>query len=427
MKKKLSLAVITAICTTSVSAMGFQTLGYKSVAMGGAGVASSAGSFAAYNNPALLAKVPYDVEISLGGGVSEYDHGAGASFKALDDSGFIDTLDKADNDPLLTSSDKANLLNGKNIILNMNGNALEVKPQAYLAVQIKNFGIGVFGSSDIVGTAVVDQAHNKLIFKNNTSSTPTYYELNDDKTESASTAAAYNTSSMEYALNNGLTYVQTRGIILGEVPIAYAHNFELSSGNLMIGGAAKYMQAMTYLEKFKIDNSGSSDNSVKKDKTSSNFGIDLGVAYEPYFSNDLTLALVAKDLNSPDFKFVDGSTYTVDPMVRAGVSYNIFKSLEVAVDMDLTKNKTFVSDVDSQMLGGGLNWHPASWFSLRGGAMKNLDTHDNAGLIYTAGLGFGLKWFQLNLSAQLSPKTTTVDGSSIPQYAKANLALISRW
>ena len=71
--------------------------------------------------------------------------------------------------------------------------------------------------------------------------------------------------------------------------------------------------------------------------------------------------------------------------------------------MDLTRNKTFNNEVDSQMVGGGFNYEPfKSLFalSLRGGLMYNLDTDDKSGLIYTAGLGIGVKWIQLDLSAQ---------------------------
>jgi hypothetical protein len=195
----------------------------------------------------------------------------------------------------------------------------------------------------------------------------------------------------------------------------------------MVGGAVKYMQGVTYTQKMKIDNSGTASSSEKLDKTTSSFGVDLGLAYQPYFSKDLTLGLVAKDINTPEFKFVDGTKVKLDPMMRAGIAYNIFESLEVAADIDLTKNKTLVSSTDSQMFGGGLNYHPASWFSIRGGAMQNLDAKDKAGIIYTAGLGFGLKWLQLDLSAQMASKTTTVEGTSYPEYAKINLALISRW
>lgn len=423
MNKKLSLAVTIALSITSVNAMQFQTLGYNAIGMGGAGVANSSGSVATYNNPALLAKKKYDVEISLGGGASTYDHGAGASIQALDNSGFLDTIDKAsENVASLTASDKQNLINGKNIVLGMNGNAVEIAPHAHLAAQIDGFGIGVFGFSDVVATAVVDQAHNQLIVSDGTN----YVQIADDGTETSSTQGTYDVSSMQYAIDNGLTYLDARGIAVIEVPVAYGHKFELSGGNLMVGGAIKYMTGITYVEELKIDNSDS-DTDLKQDETSSSFGVDLGLAYEPSFVKDLTLALVAKNLNSPEFDFVTGSKATIDPMVRAGIAYDIFESLEVAADIDLTKNDTFVGDVKSQMLGGGLNYHPVSWFSVRAGLMRNIDSNDKADMIYTAGLGLGVKWFQLDLSGQMSQNTSTVDGEDYPQYAKVNLALISRW
>lgn len=424
MKNKLSLAVITALCITSASAMQFQTLGYKSVGMGGAGVASSSGSVATYNNPALLAKTTYDVEISLGGGVSTYDHGAGASIQALDNSGFMDSVDRLNNDTSSISvADKQNLITGKNIIVDMDGDALEIAPHGYFAAQISGFGVGVFGSSDVVAEAIINQSHDQLIF---TDGDGTYVHIADDGTETVSSVGAYTTTSIEYAMNNGLTYLEAKGIVLVEVPVAYGHKIELSGGNLMIGGALKYMSGTTYVEQMKIDNSDS-DTDTKLDKTSTSFGIDLGLAYEPSFVNDLTIAIVAKNINSPEFDFYNGSTATVDPMIRAGVSYKILDSLEIAADVDLSKNDTFVVGVKSQMIGGGLNYQPTSWLSVRGGLMTNLDSNDQAEMIYTAGLGFGLKWFQVDLSAQMSQDSTTVDGESYPQYAKVNLALISRW
>ncbi len=419
MKNKLSLAVITALCITSASAMQFQTLGYKSVGMGGAAVASSSGSVATYNNPALLAKSTYGVEVSFGGGISTYDHGAGASFKALENSDFIDARDKADNDvSTLIEEDRNNLKDGRDIIMAMGGDSVELAPQAYFAAQVSSFGIGVFGSSDVVASAVVSSDHDQLIFENSGS----YYDIDGkDKDEDD-----YKNTSIDYAIDNGETYVEAVGIGLAEVPIAYGHKFELSGGNLMIGGAVKYMHAITYTETLNIDNSDDDSSDDRNDITSSDFGIDLGLAYEPSFVEDLTLALVAKNLNSPEFDFVDGKL-KVDPMIRAGVAYNILDSLEFALDMDLTKNETFVSGLESQMIGGGLNYQPTSWFSLRGGLMQNLDSDDKAEMIYTAGLGLGVKWFQIDLSAQMSQNTTTVDGQDYPQYAKVNLALISRW
>jgi len=428
-KLTLSLTTLLLLGSTSLHALKFETLGYKSVSMGGAAVASSAGSIATYNNPALLAKTPYAVEVSLGGGLSEYDHGAGAAIARLDDIGYIDTIDKASQDfTTLTPADVQNLIDGTAVITGMDGDAVTIAPQAYLAAQIGSFGFGLFGSSDSAATAVVDQNHTRLIFENS----GFYAEINNDGSLTPSNITDYNNYSVEVAINNGDTYLDVTGVTVAELPVAYGHSFETQIGNVMVGGALKYMQAVTYTQKMKIDNSGSLSGTQgeKYDETSSNFGVDLGLAYQPAFAYDLTLGLVAKNLNSPKFDFYDGSTYTIDPMVRAGIAYSIFDSLEVAADIDLTSNKTLNGDVESQMVGGGVNFEPFDSFfalSLRAGLMQNLYANDKAGLIYTAGVGIGVKWLQIDLSGQMSGNKDTVQDVSVPQYAKVNLALISRW
>jgi len=424
MKTKLSIITATLLGTTlSLQAMQFQTIGYQAISMGGAGVANSSGSFATYNNPALLAKAKYDVEIALGGGLSTHDHGAGASMQSLEDSGFLDTVDKASNNVAsLTQSDVDNLYTGKDVILGMDGNSVELSPQAYLAAQISNFGIGLFVTSDAVATANVDQAYDQLIFENSGA----YWLLNEDNTLTASNVTDYQNTSMEYAFSNGLTNTQVKALAIAEVPIAYATDLDVGVGTLYVGGALKYMQGIAYTETFKIDNSGSAAND-KVEQQSTSFGVDAGAAFTPSFLNDFTLGVVAKNINTPSFKITETQSVDVEPTVRVGAAYNITESLHIAADFDLTKNKTFSTTSDSQMLGGGLSFAPTSWFAIRGGLMQNLDAGDAAGVIYTAGLGIGLKWFQIDLSGQMSTKNESVNGTSYPQYAKANLALISRW
>ncbi len=440
MKKKLILLGVTILSTTILSAMQFETLGYKSVAMGGAAVASSSGSLTTYNNPALLAKKKYDVEVSLGGGVSYGDFGAGASIKALEDNKFLSTMRKVASDATNhAKSDIDTIIKGKNIVLDMNNNAISVNSHGSIAAQVSNFGFGVFGSSETVGSAVVDQNHNLLMIEGTKSGsgsgyylTSRYYLTIDDNgtttisTESATSQQQYQAQSLEYALEHGLTYIDVVSIAIAEVPIAYGYKIEFSGGNLLVGGALKYMYGYTSTEKHKIDNSGN-NYTERKNQTSSTFGVDAGVAFEPSFVKDLTIAMVAKDLNSPEFNVANGTKIKVEPMYRVGAAYNIFDSLEIAADYDLSANKIFVKNIKSQMLGGGVNWHPSSWFALRGGLMQNMDANDQAGLIYTAGLGFGLKWFQLDISGQYSSESITVDGKTVPEYAKANVALISRW
>jgi hypothetical protein len=331
-----------------------------------------------------------------------------------------------DNVAGLSTSDLDTLITGKNIVLNMDGNSVEVAPHAYFATQIGSFGFGVFGSSDVVARAVVSQAHNRLIIEDSAGDHGYIEIVNSSTIDTTVAAADYANASIEYAINNGLTYLDARGIVLAEVPVAYGHKFELSGGNLMIGGAVKYMQALTYIDQMRLDDFEDSDSNTN-DKTSSSFGVDLGLAYEPSLLPDLTLGFVAKNVNTPSFSFVNGTEAEMKPMLRAGVAYNIADVLEIAADMDLSKNETLISGLKSQMIGGGVSFHPVSWFALRGGAMKNLDANDQADLIYTAGIGFGLKWLQLDLSGEMSSKTNTVEGTEYPRYAKVNLALISRW
>jgi len=422
MKKKL---LTFSLMGASLYAMPFLSLGYKSVSMGGACVASSANSLAVYNNPALLAKNKKEWEFSAGGGISTYDHGASASIQRLDDIDFLDTLDKASNDiEALTLEERKTLIEGKNIILDMDNNAVDLNPQGYIGGKINNIGFGIFGYSDAAAIAKVSQAHNELIFENDGH----YYKLDDNGNYQMSNAAEYRTRSMQYALEEGLSYLRVKGIAIYEVPIGYGHKFELSGGDLMVGGALKYMHGNSYVEKYKIDNSGSlSGDDSKKDASSSNFSFDLGIAYIPSFARDMTLALVAKNLTSPKFDTITGDDIKLDPLVRVGLAYNIFNSLEFALDYDITSNKTVVPEADYQVIGGGLNWHPNDWFSLRGGLMENLASEDRAGLTYTAGLGIGFTKFSLDVSGCYSSNQSKLDSTEVPTYAKINLAIVSKW
>jgi len=425
-KSALSLATILLLSVTSAQAMKFEALGYKSVSMGGAAVASSSGSHAAYNNPALLAKQPYAVEVSLGAGVSATDHGAGAAYSDLSDSGFFDLMDKISEDSSTITQEEGKVLaDGRDTFLGMNENGIAIAPQIYLGAQVYGFGFGIYEYSDVLATTLIDPTHDQLIFEKNGGG---YTKINDDGSQTDTVLADYEANSIQYAMDNGDTYIDTTAIAIAEVPLAYGHNFETKIGNIMVGGAVKYMQAITYTQNLTFEDS--KEDGEKFDKQSSNFGIDLGLAYQPSFSYDLTFGLVAKNLNSPTFDFYTGEEYTLDPMVRAGLAYNITESLQIASDIDITSNSSLYDGYESQMLGGGIIYEPFSSLfalSLRGGLMQNLHSSDVAGITYTAGLGIGVKWFQIDLSGEMASKSNEVDGTSVPQYAKASVALISRW
>lgn len=153
------------------------------------------------------------------------------------------------------------------------------------------------------------------------------------------------------------------------------------------------MPAYTYDLNVNIDTESGDISDVLKDaeKQDTSFGVDFGLLYKPPILSDLSIGLVAKNINTPEFETISGDTLEVKPQVRAGLAYDFLGDLiTIAIDADLTNNETFIPDYESQFIGGGINFHPFSWLSLRGGAMTNTQEKDE-GIIWTAGLGFGLK------------------------------------
>ena len=420
--------IISLITTGALFGFEFQPLGFTSIGMGGAGVASAKGSVGIYYNPALLAKHRYSAEFSLGLGIGGREYNL---INRIDRIANKDTLSEtidhiANNAP----RSKTNGIYAKRmedaleqLYALSQGNGFSIQPTAEFAAQVGNFGIGVFGEGDLTARAIIDRQHLYVIVKDTKGSGYYYYDPKND-VYGASNEELYKKYSLEYAIDNNLTYIGIKGIGIAEVPIAYAYSFPIKNATLSVGMSLKYMQGITYENKINIDSDNDElDKSLNNNKKiSSNFGVDLGLLLS---SDKIDIGLVAKDINSPKFKFYDGSKYTIKPMVRGGVNLELTNWLEFAMDIDLTENNTLIPDYKSQYIGGGFNIHQ-SWFSIRAGAMRNM-VQDDEGTIYTAGLGLGLKWFQLDLSGEASTKTGTYEGQDIPRYFKVNLALISRW
>ena len=426
MKKIL---LISAVAAVSLFGLDFAPLGYKSIGMGGAGVANATGSASAYYNPALLAKHRYTVEISLSAGLG------------MREINLIDPIDKLANDYKLTDTIKTiadnapvsgsnkpetrnNIKGALNEIYKLStGNGVTVEPTAAFSFQIGNFGLGVYGLGDLTANAVIDRERLYLIFYSEDTN-GYYYYIPDTDTYGSTDKQTYEKYSLEYALDNNLTYLNVNGIGIAEVPISYATTFDVKGAEVSIGMNLKYMQGVTYKTTLKLDTDSDTleDSLDTNKKTSTDVGVDLGVLVN---AGGIRFGLVGKYLNSPEFDYYDGSKYKIDPMVRGGVALDLTNWLTFAMDIDLTENDTGIKDFKSQYVGGGFNIHQ-SWFSIRAGAMRNL-VQDEEGTILTAGVGFGLKWFQLDVAAEASTKKGTYDGNDIPRYFKVNVALVSRW
>lgn len=429
---KHTLSIVTILSLSSLCASEFQPLGFQSIGMGGAGVASAKGSMAAYYNPALLAQSPDNVEVSLGVGLGVRDYNLGENVDTLSNLELTDTLDRiANNAPISgrnTNEDSTNIVKAQETLEKIGtNNGISAMPTAYLSTQVKEYSIGVFGTSDIAVSANVDTKHLDLSVEDNgnyysyTPSTDTYSAIDED---------TYRASSLEYALDNGLTYLKAKGLVLIEVPVSYAHKFDTSLGSVGVGGSVKYMQGTTYLQTQNIDTDSDSaidtDSLDQNQKDSSNFGLDLGVIFKPNKVEKLTVGLVAKNINAPEFDTVSSEKLTADMQLRTGLLYGVSESVDVAGDLDLVENDTFIDGYKSQQIGGGINYHPFSWISLRGGLMQNI-ANSNEGLVYSAGIGLGFKKFRLDVAGQMSDETGQFDGNDIPRYSKVNISLISQW
>ncbi|RXJ94062.1 hypothetical protein CRU94_09075 [Arcobacter sp. AHV-9/2010] len=421
--KKITKSIVAAtLLTTSLNAASFQVLGSKATSMGGAGIATSPSSLASYNNPALLAKNKKTFAFHTGVGIGYKDNGVLDTVSQLDDLNFSDLVKRAENTTNLTGvsiDDLTKLNQSKNIILGANNQSFNATPTVDIAFAVKNVGFGVFASADAAGTSKVDQQYDKLIFENSGS----YYELDSNNSVTGSTQTAYEDSSLIYAMDEGVgnTGVQLDALALIEIPIAYGHAFGTDFGDIYLGGAFKLMKGTTYssFHSFSSDKD-ISDDFDKNKKDSTTVGLDLGLAYNPSFDEDLTLALVGKNLNSPSFDRVNGGEFKLDPMVRAGAAYKI-SFVELAFDVDLTENES-INGIKSQYVGGGASFD-LFILDLNAGLMKNLSSNDDSGLIYTAGVSMG----PVELSAQMASKSTHIDGTKLPKQASVNLAIAFSW
>jgi len=426
---KKTISIITTLAISTLSAGEFHSLGHHSTSMGGVGVASAKGSMAGYFNPALLTQSKTKVEVALGVGAAVRENNIGEQLDTLEKLELTDTLERIANNigGANTQADRDNLKEAKKLLESIGtNNGIAIMPTAYLSTQINDYAIGVYSTGDISATAHVDHNRLDLSIKGDDGR---FYDYNPDTdTYSEITEARYNESSLESAIGeNGTTYVNIKGLVLLEVPVSYAKAFDLDQGELSVGGSLKFMKGSTFVKRMDIDSEEDTDENLDDNKKdSSNVGLDLGLLFKLSKVQNLSIGLVARNINSPKFDTFDGGSLKAEMQLRTGLLYDYSEQVELAMDLDLMSNETFIPGYESQQLGMGINYKPASWVSLRAGLMQNL-ANSNEGLIYSAGFGIGVQQLSLDVAAQMASKSGSYNGEDIPKFAKLNVSLISRW
>jgi len=217
-----------------------------------------------------------------------------------------------------------------------------------------------------------------------------------------------------------------KGIAIGEVPFTYGRAI---TEDFAIGGNIKFMKARVYNTAVKVFDTEFEDalDEARDDyKESETFGIDLGLLY--HIKDNLRVGIVGRNLNSPKFDMKrvlpwDNNYIKEKPQVRAGVAYRPLDFITLALDFDLTKNESTISDnYKSQNIGGGAEFNVFKVLQLRAGLYKNMAKSDIE-IVYTAGLGINLWLFNLDVGASMSGETSEIDGKDIPKETRVELAL----
>lgn len=187
---------------------------------------------------------------------------------------------------------------------------------------------------------------------------------------------------------------------MAEVGVSFAHNYKLSGGNnLQLGVSPKYVQLQTY--QYTETVSGFSNSSFKsnENKTRKNgFNLDLGAAYAFGETGQWNAGVAVKNiipmkLDSAASRPLLGEkvrTFRVDPQVTVGLAHTGQYHVLTA-EVQLTKNKAFGYEDDTQWLALGAEFDAFRYAQLRFGARQNLARGQRTlGIRETSQLTFGV-------------------------------------
>jgi hypothetical protein len=228
--------------------------------------------------------------------------------------------------------------------------------------------------------------------------------------DTLNTSSTFSTAAPFVGFNN--TAVTGIGMTAVEPAISFATSF---GDKLFVGANAKMIYADTYVhsEFLAADKFDTFKDNLDKSKTSSSkASADIGILFKALDS--LSIGVLGRDVTSPSFPIegifaqkqgsgdvtlaFDTREIKLDPQYRAGIAWKPFETFTIAVDYDLTKNKTFTTGFEDQTLAVGLEKTLFSeYLNIRLGAYKNLAVSGTKA-VYTAGLGFRLFALRLDVA-----------------------------
>jgi len=185
---------------------------------------------------------------------------------------------------------------------------------------------------------------------------------------------------------NNLTSTATgRGILLTEMGIAMSWGVELFRNKIDVGFTPKFVQGTTWEYNSALGNS-QQETAVRKENDDWQFTLDVGISKA--LNDKLKLGLVVKNLVPMEFGTGSGGNIKVQPQLRAGAAYRSVKWGYWALDLDVLENKSIGGGDNTQYLSLGGEWLVTTW-ALRAGYKQNLvGRGDFSKGVFTMGAGY---------------------------------------
>jgi long-subunit fatty acid transport protein len=386
------LALSLVLVPVLAQAAQFAILGPRALGMGGASVAAVNDSTAVYWNPAALAN-SRKVDIRVPAGVAARDY-----MELNDNWDRINAI--YDSFPAVSQAEVDEL---KQLLLDMDqpGSVTNIDVTGGLLVSFPVSSSAMAISIPVIGFAEI---------------LPTIDTLNLGTTLPAP------------SIQNNNSAVTAVGLVLVEPTVSFATPL----GDLFLVGAnAKMIYASTFLhsEIIRTGNFDTFQDDMNRSETKTNkASIDAGILFKP--ASGLDIGVVGRYLNSPSFP-VTGKVATqlgngdvtitplpvtdeieLKPQYRAGVAWKPIDNLTLSADYDLSKNKSFSENTEDQTIAGGVELTMLDEIlSLRAGAYKNT-ANDLANVVYTAGLGFRILSFHIDLAGAYDFKEQEAQASA---------------
>ena len=395
---RIYLAVLVSLLSSATHAVSFGDFDPRSLAMGGAGVASATSANAAYYNPALLAMFS-----------TRKESGKNSEFIAPALTGryvqSLETIDDIDNDnpdqdlvdAINTFNVSPNVQNAEAVLQAANNldNELndllkgpvhaDASAGIVLGIGHKYEGGSIMINRRWVGDALIENFESDLQLLNTYVEAMRYIEAGGNPvTASTLFPDVFAGDGTLLDQTDNLTSSATGGALLvTEIGMSMAKKMSIAGQRFAIGITPKVMQVTTY--DFIADaTSGGITNDAEDEHEDWNVNLDIGVARQ--FDAQWRGGLVLKNIRKLTYSTSLGNKIEIEPQVRLGVMHKSHAGL-YALDLDVVKNQPVRRGSESQMLALGGEWRILRHTGLRAGASKNLaGVDDGEKILYTLGV-----------------------------------------